>query len=381
MKKILFITTRNPYSGRFSGDVIGSLKIINFLRKKYKVDIVALNKKKIKKKNIIFFAQPNFLLKIFYIFLSLCKTQPLQFGLFQSEEMKQHIQKVADNYDLLFFYHIRSSQYQPKKYKGKIIIEMGDLYSDNYFQTFCNLNVLNPLKYIYLIESFLVKKIENSIFINFDKIILFSNNEVKKINKIFKKKIFTISLSVNSSHNKFSLSKKSNKILFIGNVGYLPNLLAVKNFINKILPSLRSKIPNIKFFIVGNVTKINKFFLSFHKNVIFVGQQSNIKDYIKNSFCGLANLNIATGIQGKVLTYMSYGLPVICSKKVSINFKNYVLDYKNNDELIKKIIDLKNNKKLSNKFSKKSLKFVKKLNNNKIFFKYLKIVNFSKKLS
>ena len=31
MKKILFITTRNPYSGRFSGDVIGSLKIINFL--------------------------------------------------------------------------------------------------------------------------------------------------------------------------------------------------------------------------------------------------------------------------------------------------------------------------------------------------------------
>ena len=34
MKKILFITTRNPYSGRFSGDVIGSLKIINFLKEK-----------------------------------------------------------------------------------------------------------------------------------------------------------------------------------------------------------------------------------------------------------------------------------------------------------------------------------------------------------
>ena len=26
MKKILFITTRNPYSGRYSGDVIRSLK-------------------------------------------------------------------------------------------------------------------------------------------------------------------------------------------------------------------------------------------------------------------------------------------------------------------------------------------------------------------
>ena len=28
MKRILFVTTRNPYSGRYSGDVIRSLKII-----------------------------------------------------------------------------------------------------------------------------------------------------------------------------------------------------------------------------------------------------------------------------------------------------------------------------------------------------------------
>ena len=33
-KKILFITTRNPFSTRFSGDVIGSKKIINTLKKK-----------------------------------------------------------------------------------------------------------------------------------------------------------------------------------------------------------------------------------------------------------------------------------------------------------------------------------------------------------
>ena len=45
MKKILVITTRNPYSGRLSGDVIGSLKIINFLKKKNKVDVVTLGKK------------------------------------------------------------------------------------------------------------------------------------------------------------------------------------------------------------------------------------------------------------------------------------------------------------------------------------------------
>ena len=42
MKKILFITTRNPYSGRYSGDVIRAKKIIEHLRKKNSVVAVFL---------------------------------------------------------------------------------------------------------------------------------------------------------------------------------------------------------------------------------------------------------------------------------------------------------------------------------------------------
>ena len=58
-KKILFITTRNPYSGRYSGDVIRSAKIINLLKKKYSLDIVYLNKERNKshKKKLISFVQ------------------------------------------------------------------------------------------------------------------------------------------------------------------------------------------------------------------------------------------------------------------------------------------------------------------------------------
>ena len=46
MKKILFISVRNPYSGRYSGDVIRSLKILKLLKKKYDVKCVYLKKKK-----------------------------------------------------------------------------------------------------------------------------------------------------------------------------------------------------------------------------------------------------------------------------------------------------------------------------------------------
>ena len=379
MKKILFITTRNPYSGRFSGDVIGSLKIINFLKKKNQVDVVTLYRKKTElKKRIIYFKSPNYFLKIFYVVHSLLRLKPLQFGLFLSKKMKAYVKKNAKRYDLLFFYHIRSSQYLPNNYKGSTVIEMGDLYSSNYYQTFCNLNIFNPLKYVYLIESILIKRVENRIFQSFNKIILFSKDEIKKINKIFRKKIYNVNISIKSVQKKFTYSLKNNKILFIGNLGYLPNLLAVKDFINNSFFLIKKEIPDVKFLIIGDVSKLNKFFFSFKKDVIFLGQQNNIKKFIKNSICGLANIKIATGVQGKVLTYMSYGLPVVCSKKVASNFKKNTINYNNNNDLVKKIVNLKNNKKLSRKFSNKSLKFLKEFSEEKVCSKYLKIVSLNK---
>ena len=42
MKKILFISARDPFSGRFSGVVIRANKFINFLSKKYQVEIISL---------------------------------------------------------------------------------------------------------------------------------------------------------------------------------------------------------------------------------------------------------------------------------------------------------------------------------------------------
>ena len=379
MKKKLFITTRNPYSGRFSGDVIGSLKIINFLKKKNQVDVVTLYRKKTElKKRIIYFKSPNYFLKIFYVLHSLLRLKPLQFGLFLSKKMKAYVKKNAKRYDLLFFYHIRSSQYLPNNYKGSTVIEMGDLYSSNYYQTFCNLNIFNPLKYVYLIESILIKRVENRIFQSFNKIILFSKNEIKKINKIFRKKIYNVNISIKSVQKKFTYSLKNNKILFIGNLGYLPNILAVKDFINNSFFLIKKEIPDVKFLIIGDVSKLNKFFFSFKKDVIFLGQQNNIKKFIKNSICGLANIKIATGVQGKVLTYMSYGLPVVCSKKVASNFKKNTINYNNNNDLVKKIVNLKNNKKLSRKFSNKSLKFLKEFSEEKVCSKYLKIVSLNK---
>ena len=376
MKKILFVSTRNPYSNRYSGDVIGSRKIINTLKKNNDLDIVTLgDEEDFSQKNIFIFKNPILLFKIINVVKSLFFLEPLQFGLFYSRKMKQFIHDRALDYDLIFFYHVRSSQYLPKKFYGKKIIEMGDLYSNNYNQTFCNLNIFNPLKYIYFLESLLVKNKEKKIFIDFDKIILFSKNEIKEVDKSLRKKIVHINVSVDKIKRKYFFSKKNKKILFIGNLKYLPNILAVKNFVKNVLPKLKKNLSDIKFEAVGEINSLDKFFLSLNKDVKCWGQQRDLNKFIKGSFCGLANLEIATGMQGKILTYMSYGLPVICSKKASHNFDKSVISYSDEDDLLVKIDKLKNDKKLSNRISKKSLSFINKFTWQKIQKEYLKIIS------
>ena len=375
MKKILFISTRNPYSNRFSGDIIGSKKIINILKKNNVIDVVTLgDRKDFSQKDIFIFKKPFFFNKFLHALKSLMLLQPIQLGFFYSDEMKSFINDNAVNYDIIFFYHIRSSQYLPKNYYGKKIIEMGDLYSNNYHQTFKNLNIFNPLKYIYFLESILVRQLEKKIFINFDKIILFSKDEIKKIEKVFSKNIIHINISIDKIKKKYLFSKKNNKILFIGNLKYLPNILAVKKFAKNILPKLKKKIPDIKFEIIGEINNFDKFLLSKNEDIKCWGSQKNLDKFIKGSFCGLANLEIATGIQGKILTYMSYGLPVICSNRVASNFEKNVISYNDDIDIINKIKKLKNDKKLSNYISKKSLNFIKKFDWKKVSKEYFKII-------
>ena len=377
MKKILFITTRDPFSGRFSGDVMRSSRIIKLLSKNYYIDVLFIGKKENfhQNKNFLYsFKQSNFFLKIYYCFISLLKLQPIQFGLFYSPKLKKYVKKYSHKYDILFFHQIRSVQYLPAEYKGITILEMGDLYSNNYNQTYKNLSIFNPLFYFYFIESLLIKKIENKSLSIFKKIILFSQKEINQVKPYFKKKIFFIPESVNSIQNKYKFSKKNYKILFVGNLNYLPNKLACVNFIRKILPLILLKFPNIEFHIIGNISKVDKFLLNLNSKVKVLGQKKKIDKYIKGTIFGLANLKIASGVQGKVLTYMSFGLPVICSHRVSENFGSATISYKNNKELVSQITALVLSVKRSKTYSTKSNNYIQKFLWKKISLNYIRLI-------
>ena len=105
-------------------------------------------------------------------------------------------------------------------------------------------------------------------------------------------------------------------------------------------------------------------------NVRILDKVDNLEPHLDKTICGLANLNISTGIQTKLLTYMSYGIPSVCSKQVSENFdaiKNTKINfYKNDSEMIRLIIKLKENKNYALNSSKRALKNIGKLRWDKV---------------
>ena len=304
--------------------------------------------------------------------------QPLQIGYFFSPDIKNYIKNNYKKYDLIFLQSIRTVQYVPNNVVIKCILDMGDLTSINYRQTFRRLSFFNPLKIIYLIESILVKNYEKKCFKKFNKILLFSKKEINSVDKKFRRKLFQINFGIDKIKSLYKYNKKNNKIIFIGNIKYAPNREACLEFINKVLPKILSKYPKVQFHIIGEISKIDKFFVMKKRNVKIFDKVDNLEPYLSKAVCGLANLNISSGIQTKLLTYMSYGIPSVCSQQVSQNFdaikKSKINFYKNDDEMIKLIFRFMENKKFSMSSSKRALKTISLFKWDNIFLKLNKIL-------
>ena len=315
------------------------------------------------------------------VLFSFLKLEPLQNGYYISSEMKNYINNVKNKYDVIICHLLRASQYLPNDYTKKKILDSTDLLSSNYKQSIEQLSIINPLKYIYILEKILVDRYENKIFKKFHNIVFVSDSDARKAKKkVSKKNIIKVVENSKSFEFKLFKHKKNNKkIIFVGNIKYLPNKLACFDFTKNVLEKINLKYPEIEFHIIGDISVINKFLLKKNKNVIVHGKVNNLKKILKNSICGLCNVQVTTGFQNKILPYMSYGLPTILSfnsfVKTRFEQNKEVLVFKNNEELIRNIFQLKQNKKLAEKLGTNSEKIVKKrYNSNKVLPKYSKII-------
>jgi sugar transferase (PEP-CTERM/EpsH1 system associated) len=102
-------------------------------------------------------------------------------------------------------------------------------------------------------------------------------------------------------------------LVFTGQMDYRPNVEAVNYFARRTFPAIRAKHPTALFAIVGRDPTPQVQELAKLKNVIVTGEVPDVRPWLAAAAVVVAPLDIARGIQNKVLEAMAMARPVVAS--------------------------------------------------------------------
>ncbi|APG62456.1 hypothetical protein LPB140_06250 [Sphingorhabdus lutea] len=102
-------------------------------------------------------------------------------------------------------------------------------------------------------------------------------------------------------------------MVFTGQMDYRPNVEAVCDFAQNMLPKIREQIPNTQFAIVGRAPTEDVRALSKIDGVEVIGAVDDIRSWLAKADIIVAPLRTARGVQNKVLEAMAMGKAVLCS--------------------------------------------------------------------
>ncbi len=106
-------------------------------------------------------------------------------------------------------------------------------------------------------------------------------------------------------------------IAFTGAMDYWPNVDAVCWFAQGILPLVRERVADARFYIVGFKPAPEVQALAGIPGVTVTGAIADTRDYIVHADCIVAPLRVARGIQNKVLEAMAMEKPVVASRQAA----------------------------------------------------------------
>lgn len=101
------------------------------------------------------------------------------------------------------------------------------------------------------------------------------------------------------------------RLIFTGQMDYAPNIDAALRAIEGIMPRVRAVLPQATFHVVGRNPPAQLLAHSGHGGVHVWGAVEDVRPWLAGADLALVPLDIARGVQNKVLEAMAMGLPVV----------------------------------------------------------------------
>lgn len=145
-----------------------------------------------------------------------------------------------------------------------------------------------------------------------------------------------------SGIDPYSGCKKT--IVFTGAMDYWPNIEAVERFCTDVMPPLLDADPDWHFYIVGSNPDRRVLALEGRHGTHVIGRVDDMRPWLGHATVVVAPMQIARGVQNKVLEAMAMGRPLVASSQalegIGAADKNGVLLASTPDEYVRAITDV-----------------------------------------
>ena len=138
--------------------------------------------------------------------------------------------------------------------------------------------------------------------------------------------------------------RQENMVVLSGKMSYHANVTMVVDFVEKIMPHVWEKRPNVEVWIVGKDPPTNLQSFADHPQVYVTGTVDDIRPYLRSATISASPIPYGVGIQNKVLEAMACGTPVVASQQavsaLDIQGERDLMVGHNPTEFARKILEL-----------------------------------------
>lgn len=316
---ILVALSRFPYPTD-KGDKLRAFYQIKELSKKHTIFLLCLSDEAVSDQHLLklktYCAEIKIIrLKKKHIYLnlfsSLFNKAPFQVNYFKNAEMRmimsQWIYKF--NIDIVYVQLIRLVENLPFEEDVPFFLDYMDALSEGMYKRIKFSNFYQ--KPFVRIESKRLKKYEINAGKLFQGHSIITNQDAEFLPKSVQRNMSIIPNGVNEYYLAESVPmEKKYDLIFTGNMGYHPNIVAAQFIVHQVLPLLVQRGLNLSVCLAGTSPAADVLKLQ-SENVCVTGFVEDIKPYILQSKIFVAPLLSGSGLQNKLLEAMACGLPSI----------------------------------------------------------------------
>jgi len=319
--KLLFLTSRFPFPLE-KGDKLRAYYLIKSLSKHFDIYLFAVNETDVPTKDLEELSPYCKAIEVgvvnkFQSVLSLVKNTfnknvPFQVAYFYDNKAMQQLRAFTEKHqpEAMFCHLIRMSEYAKQLNIQRSVLDYMDTFSKGMERRGEKSNLL--MRQFITTEQLRLTNYEHGIFDKFRHKIIISKQDRDWIPHTENNKIEVVANGVDTNFYIRSTTDKKYDLLFVGNLSYPPNILAVQYAAKEIMPLFKEEGKQTKLLIAGATPTSETTSLA-SEQIIISGWVDDVRTVFNESRIMIAPMLISIGLQNKILQGMAMEIPCVIS--------------------------------------------------------------------